>query len=123
MMKSSFFLALLFCSGHALSQSPGGVDKIIAWVNAGPKINNAQLSRSVTGITGNKIHSPNSLLNYNPVFQFDGPEHPISVPVQLGELTQATIFIVYQAAGPGPEQNIWKISDPDGSFHLTTKKI
>ena len=121
-MKSYYLFVLLSCSGYIAAQSPGAVPGITVWLKNDVRNTLNPFSTAETNPTG-KVSPRFGLLNYNPVFQFNGINDPVFFPVRVSDLSQATVFIVYQESEPGAEQNVWKLSGPSAFLTLTTKKF
>ena len=123
MMKRIYLFGLLLYPVFIWSQSPGGIHEITAWLKADLKNNYSLFSKVKVDAATDKIYPNVSLLNYNPAFQFNGLNDHIYFPIQANELSQATIFVVYQEAEAKVEQSVWKLNGISTSISLTTKMV
>lgn len=62
-------------------------------------------------------------INFNSVMSFNNDEDYIDVLKNLGDLSQATIFTVYQSDKESKEQELWGIYGEESNISLTTSSI
>ena len=71
-----------------------------------------------------KVNSKqDQFINFNPVIIFNNEEGYLDILVGLGDLSQSTIFTVYQSVDNTKEQELWGIYGEESIITLATKLI
>lgn len=100
------------------------------------KISPENLDQTVTNFYGDQLNADlendfsdaQDLINYNPTFSFDGIEDYIQIEKPISNLSQMTLFTVFQPSAEDPETqqpeaDIWQVQGEEATLGLTTQKV
>jgi len=122
-MKKNIFYILVLLSGKVWSQTPGGVNGITKWIKSDLDLNKYSIKYEKFDLAGRQSFADHSIINYNPVLQYNELNSHKSIPLQWDNLSQVTIFTVYQENKSVPEHTIWKIHGDLDTSELTTNRV
>src|SRR6185503_9983118 len=122
-MKKCCLIFFLLYSGNVYNQSPGNVAGYSAWLKGDFKKSYSWTGDTVTLSAPAKTYPVIGQLNYNDALQFEGQTEQVFIPLSRNKSSQATVFVVYQAAVPAIDQSVWKLTDVSGTIQLSTRRV
>ncbi|WP_242158317.1 T9SS type A sorting domain-containing protein [Aestuariivivens sediminis] len=87
------------------------------------RLNSFELEQTKKDSTKNNKAISEAFMNFNPVISLKNPNSNFQIFSDVGDLSQVTIFTVYQSKNISGSEELWGIYNQESKITLTTKDI